>query len=421
MATKKLIKCGKLFNGVDEKLFNDQEILVSCNTIEQVGEKIQIDEKTEIIDLSDMIVTPGLMEIHSHFISIDENMYSAFKERISYSDTYRMFALAKNLCRMMENGFTLVRECCSFEAGWEMVSIRNAIRAGLIKGPDFVVSCHSGGSPGSHVDVRQLIGNTDAFPLYHIPSIGTGPEFFKEWVRTEFMHDSDFIKFHIDGGFATPHDDPSNRYLTDEEIKAIIETAHACRKKATAHIYFDESAKIAIKHGIDGIEHGCLLSGETIREMEEKGVYLVPTMKFVERGVYLEDLDQVPDYMAEKYKFYHDTLVKTREVLIDRLVNGDLLVGYGADLGAIDPTSSTYLEFETMVRAGIPPLKALKCATSNSAKIVERDDLGAIEKGKQADIVAWDKNPVVDSKALRECAFVMKSGKVFKKNGKVYQ
>jgi imidazolonepropionase-like amidohydrolase len=260
------------------------------------------------------------------------------------------------------------------------------------------------------------MGNPDAFPLFKMPSMGTGPKFFKEWVRTEFLHDTDFIKFHIDGGFATPHDDPRQRCLTEEEIKAIIETAHECGKKATAHIYFDESAKIAIKHGIDGIEHGCLLSEATIRLLEEKEVYLVPTMKFVDRGVYLEDLDDVPEYMAEKYRGYHDTLVKTREAVIDRLVNGNLLVGYGADLGAIDPTSKGYLEFETMVRACIPPLKALKCATSNSAKIVERDDLGVLKKGKKADLAAWAKNPVEDSRALRECAFVMKGGKVIKHN-----
>lgn len=419
-----LLRCGKIFDGIQERYLEQTDILVEGNHILQVEQGIPAEAADRVIDLSDKVVTPGLMEIHNHAVGYhNENVPAILNEFLLKTPTYRALGILRHLNELLEHGFTLVRDCCYVERGWTCVDIRDAISAGIVDGPRYVVCGHSGGIDGGHTDLRQFISDPDVQPVAQSPNLGSGAAHFQKWVRTEFLHNVDFIKFHIDGGFATPHDDPEHRHMSEEEIQAIIETAHSCNRKATAHIYGDESARLAIQHGVDGIEHGALLSPETYDLAAEKGVYIVPTMCFFDRGVFLDEdeLSRVPAYMAEKYRIKHEKLCRSREALVRHIENGTLLVGYGTDLGAVEPMLPAWREYETMVRSGVTPFKALKVATSNSAKIVERPDLGHLAPGKLADIVAWDQDPVTEPKALRSCAFVMKDGKIVKEGERVYK
>lgn len=425
MQSKKIINCGRLFDGKNEFYHENVSIVVEHGKIMDIKKIGEIEDKEiEVIDLTNKFVTPGLMEIHNHPCTFkNDNVAAILNERMCKSSTYSMMGVVHHLNKLLESGFTLVRECASIESGWEIVDVRDAIKDGVISGPEFIICGHSGSSIASHMDLRQFASRISTHDVLKLPSIGSGAEFFREWVRLECLHGVDFIKIHIDGGFATPGDHPDQKHLTNEEIKAIIETAHSCGLRVTAHIYSDKSAIDAINLGIDGIEHGALLSSQVYDLMSQKNVYLVPTMTFFDRGYFLEEeeLAKVPSFMANKYRQLHPRLVESRKALIKHIENDTLLVGYGTDFGAVEPTLPAYKEFETMIKSGISPFKALKIATSNSAKIVERQDLGIIEKGKQADIVAWNNDPVKDYKALRECKFVMKNGKVVKLDDKIYK
>ncbi|MEG1716729.1 MAG: amidohydrolase family protein [Lachnospiraceae bacterium] len=421
---KKIIKCGKLFDGQQEKYFEKTSILVEDGKIMKVGDSATWDVEAETIDLSDKVVTPGLMEIHNHNVAYNnQNVSAILREKLYNSRLYSMLGITYHLNKLLEKGFTLVRDCCSIERGWEIVDVRDAIRDGFIEGPEFVVCGHSGASVGSHLDTRQFVSNTISQENCTMPSIGSGVEFFRQWVRTEFLHHVDFIKIHIDGGFATPGDHPDQQHLTDAEIQVIIETAHDCGMKVTAHIYNEKSAKKAILMGVDGIEHGALITPDVYDLMAEKNVYLVPTMTFFDRGYFMdpEELAKVPSFMAKKYCDLHPRLVESRTALIKHIENDTILVGYGTDMGAVEPTLPVHKEFETMVRSGVSPFKALKIATSNSAKICQRPDLGVIAENMQADIVAWDEDPVQNVTALRECSFVMKKGRIVKHNHNIYK
>lgn len=413
-----LIKCGKLFDGVTERYLENQSILVDGETIIQVGDNFEVPEGTTVIDLQDKVVTPGLSDIHTHYTAYNNaSVPTILSELLTKTPAYRAIGAVHHLQELLNHGFTLIRECGSVEKGWELADVRNAIRDKAVDGPTLVVCGHSGGIDGGHMDLRQFVSNMAAQDdILKIPSIGSGAQFFQQWVRTEFVHGVDFIKFHIDGGFATPHDDPEHRHMSEEEIKTIIETAHACNLKATAHIYGDESARIALKYGIDGIEHSGLLSPETYDLIAEKGVYVVPTMCFFDRGVFLDEkeLAHVPKFMADKYRQKHEKLCRAREALIRHIENDTILVGAGTDLGCVEPMTEAYKEYETMIRSGVSPFKALRVMTSNSAKIVGRNDLGHIAVGKKADIVAWAQDPVENAQAFRECDFVMKHGKIIK-------
>ncbi len=419
-----LLKCGKVFDGINERYFENVELLVDGSKIIKFGTGIEIPEETTIVDLSDKVVTPGLMEIHNHATAYDNrNVATILNEVVTKNPLYRSMGTLVHLNELLVNGFTLVRDCGSIEREWELVDIRDAIAIGMVDGPTYVVCGHSGGIIGGHMDLRQYVSSEIVKDnVLKLPSIGAGAAFFREWVRKEFVHNVDFIKFHADGGFATPNDDPEDRHMTEEEISTIIETAHLCNLKATAHVYGDETARIVIKHGVDGMEHGALLAPETYDLMADNGIYLVPTMSFFDRGVFLDEelLSNVPTYMASKYRQKHEKLSKSREALVRHIENDTLLVGYGTDLGAVEPMHSAYREYETMIRSGVSPFKALKVATSNSAKIVGREDLGIIGPGKTADIVAWDKDPVEEKEALRHCHFVMKHGKIIRHGDRIF-
>lgn len=416
--SKYLIKCGKLFNGVDEKYYENYSVLVENQTILEVGAEIALSDDVEVIDLSNKVVTPGLSDIHTHYTAYhNENVLNILSEHLTKTSAYRTMGAVANLQELLNGGFTLIRECASLEKDWILRDVRDAINEGMVDGPNFIVCGHSGGTTGGHVDFRQYVKNPITQEhIFKSPSVGSGPVFFKEWVRGEFLQGVNYIKMHIDGGFATPNDDPEHRHLTEDEIRVIIETAHDCRLKVTAHIYGDESARLAIKYGVDGIEHGALLKPETYDLIAENNIYIVPTMCFFNRGVFLDEkeLAHVPAYMAKKYREKHEKLCLSREALVKHIENDSILVGYGTDLGCVEPMKEAYLEYETMIRSGVSPFKALKIATSNSAKIVEREDLGAILPGKKADITAWSEDPTIVPTAFRDCKFVMKHGKVIK-------
>lgn len=412
------IKCGKLFDGVTEKYLENQAILVEGDKIVAVGENLECPEDAVVIDLQDKTVTPGLADIHTHCTAFhNENIMNILSEVLTKPTVYRALGAVHHLNELLEHGFTLIRECGSVEKDWTLRDIRDSIREGAVSGPDFVVCGHSGGVSGGHMDLRQYVKNgTAQNEILRIPSIDDGAEFFRQWVRTEFLQGVDYIKFHIDGGFATPNDDPEQRHMTEDEIAAIIETAHECGLKATAHIYGDESARIALKHNVDGIEHGGLLEPETYDLIAEKGAYVIPTMCFFDRGVFLDEdaLAHVPSYMAEKYRQKHEKLCRSRNALISHIENDTILVGSGTDLGCVEPMTPAYREYETMIRSGVSPFKALRIITSNSAKIVGHPELCHIAVGKKADIVAWKLDPIEKPEAFRECDFVMKSGKIIK-------
>jgi len=242
--------------------------------------------------------------------------------------------------------------------------------------------------------------------------MGNGAEYFREAVRREIKFGSDFIKIMLSGGFFTPNDSPLDQQLSDEELYAIISTARGLGKSITAHVYHPPLMQKLVKFGITGIEHGSMMDEETADMIEKAGIYVVPTFLPYDEIIRLDEKNlakKSPEFQA-KLRKYSDKLKSGREVII----NSKIKLGYGTDLVVVHQCYESWYEYDSWMKSGLDPFRALKAATSINAEILERENyIGSIEPGKYADISAWSKDLLNQSDALSECAFVMKEGKIY--------
>ena len=208
------------------------------------------------------------------------------------------------------------------------------------------------------------------------------------------------------------YDTPIQQQLNDEELKAIMDTAHALGKTVTAHVYTNELMQKLIAFGIDGMEHGSLMNRETAQLIEDEGLYLVPTFCPYEEAVHYdpEEMKKKQPEFRRKLELYKNALQAGREVICSSKIK----LGYGTDFVANHQNYESGYEYEAWLNSGMNPFAALKAATSVNADILQLSDkIGTIEPGKYADISAWKRDLMHDTKALLDCAFVMKDGKVY--------
>lgn len=414
MSESKLIKCGKMFDGINDTLQPDMEILVEGNRISAVGKALACPEGTEMIDLTDCTVTPGMIDahVHSQYIDWPTRNHDIVYRGAAWKSMCHLYNARESLYR----GFTTIRSIgnSTYEARGSLAA-REMIDLGLFPGARMVVTPHYMADVGSHGDHSQYLRtNPDLAEAFArmTPTIGTGVDFFRHAVRNEIKMGADFIKIMINGGFSTPNDTPDDQQLSDEEIKVIIDTAHALGRTVTAHIYNSEQMKKVALMGIDGMEHGSLITEDTARVMEERDIYLVPTFCPYDDIINLneESLKKKTPQFQQKLRQYSERLKAGRKTII----NSKIRLGYGTDFVAVHNAYENGYEYESWLNSGIDPFRALKAATSINAGILGLEDLiGTIEPGKAADISAWKRDLLTDPKALLDCAFVMKDGTVY--------
>jgi imidazolonepropionase-like amidohydrolase len=290
------------------------------------------------------------------------------------------------------------------------VGLRNAINDGVVAGPRMLVAANSLGARGGHCDQTgfpyRLFGDETGMAN----GIAAGGAGFRDAVRFQVKYGADVIKVCATGGVLSLSDEVDTPQLTQEEMDALVDEAHRLRKKTAAHAHGAEGAKVAIRAGIDSIDHGSFLDDEAIRMMKERGTYLVPTAMAVK---YVGAPSRTyPPEIAAKAR----AAAAAHGAAYRKAVQAGVRIALGTDSG-VSPHGLNAQEFGLMVDHGMSPAAALRAGTSVAAALLGVDRVaGTLEAGKEADIVAVGGDPLADIHATEKVRFVMRGGKVLRRD-----
>ena len=405
------LKAARLFDGKSGTLATPGVVVAADGKIVAVGANAAIPAGAEVIDLGDATLSPGFIDAHTHLTM----MYSDdFKQNrldgLQKTIAERALDAAANARVTLMGGITTVRDVGSSD--YIDVGLRNAIRDGKVPGPRMLVTVHALSATGGHCDFSQgyregLFGH-EAGPL---EGVINGPDQARYAVRLDHKYGADMIKVCATGGVLSATDDVDTPQLTQEELNAIVDEAHALRRKTAAHAHGAEGAKRAIRAGIDSIEHGTFLDDEALDMMKQRGTYLVPTLMAVQglqeqmdRGVY------IPPAILVKAKVAIAAIHQTFQKAMAKGVK----IGLGTD-AAVYPHGRNTEEFHQMVDLGMKPIDALRAGTSSDADLLGlADKIGTLEAGKLADVVAVPGDPLQNIRQTEHVFFVMKEGVIYR-------
>ena len=397
-----LLKCGSLINVKTEQVHSTQEILVQEGKIVEVGSNLQVPESVKVVDLSEYTCLPGLIDAHVHLSFRPGDVGSGFLQRSSARKTLDGLRNAQLLLR---NGFTTLRIMGDADVYYSDIELRDAFERKEFIGPRLIVAPHFLSPTGGHADLNEL--SPDILSLGR-GKIVNGADQIREAIREEIKYGADWIKLFATGGVLSARTDPNVQYFDDEELKAAMDEAHRHGKKVAAHAIGTSGITAAIKAGIDSIEHGFLIDDEALKLMRERGTYLVPTIYVAEYVVNEGAQHGVPEDRIAKGR----ALLEERNKRYKKVFNSGVKIVFGTDTGPF-PFKDNAKEFSRLVEMGLPTWRTIQAATTVAAEMLGlQSTIGTIEKGKAADIIAVQGNPLQDIKALEKVTFVMKDGQV---------
>ena len=407
-----VVRCGHLIDTINGKLLGPTRVVVRGTRIRSVGADSEgAAAEAEQIDLSDKTCLPGLIDSHTHLTS----QFS----KSSYSDQFRLNP-ADNAIRStvyarrtLMAGFTTVRNLG--DSNNESIALRNAVNAGLVPGPRIFTAGmfvgttggHADGSDGYRWDLQGDPGPKDG--------IINGPAEAWKAVRQHYKDGADLIKIMPSGGVLDESSSASNPQMTLAEIKAVVAAAHDYDFTVAAHAHGAEAIRRAVIGGVDSIEHGTYMNDADMLLMKQHGTWYVPTIIAGEFVMKKAGEGWFPPQVARKAKEVGPVILHTA----GKAYKAGVKIAFGTDAG-VYPHGDNAKELHYMVEAGMPPMFTLQAATMHAAQLLKRDkDLGSISAGKYADIIAVQGNPLQDIDRMQQVDFVMKGGKVYKRDGKV--
>jgi len=404
-----LIHAGRLVDGVADSPRERVTIVVDGNRITAVEPGFRAAGAADsVVDLSGATVLPGLMDMHVHLTG--EHSRTSELDNIRKGEAERAFDSVVYAERTLLAGFTTVR---NLGDQWGVsIALRRAIEQGKVKGPRVFTSGRSIGTRGGHADASNSWGPFLYSEDPRLDTVCNGADSCREAVRRRYQDGSDSIKITATGGVLSIAKSGTAPQFTDEELAAVVSTAHDYGMKVAAHAHGTEGIRRAVRAGADSIEHGTFMDDEAMRLMKQKGTHYVPT---ISAGRWVYDKAQEPGYFNE--------LVRPKALAVGPQIQGTfgkawragVTIMFGTDCGVCEHGTNAR-EFAYMTEAGMPAMAAIQSATIVPARYLSvADTLGTIEAGKLADIVAVPGDPLSDIAVLQRVSFVMKDGVIYKR------
>jgi imidazolonepropionase-like amidohydrolase len=407
-----IIVCGTLIDGKSDHAIKDVRIVVE-------GEKIATLMQPRgpagtpptagtdhVIDLSRETCLPGLIDTHTHVLLQGDITAADYDvQLLKQSPEYRTILGTVNARRALEYGFTTIRDLETEGAGYADVDIKKAIQNGVIPGPRMQVATRAMDVTGAY----PLLGYAPNVPLPHGVQVVDGADGGRKAVREQIMYGADWIKVYSDRSYKLRDDGVLDDIptFTLEELRAIVDEAHRQRHKVASHAMALNGVHNSVEAGVDTIEHGNYIADADLRTMAANGIWYVPTI-------------YVGEYVAEGRAAEGGTvwprMIKVHEDTFRRAMKAGVKIAFGTDAGGFDWKVNPAKEFSSMVKFGMTPAQAIDSSTRAAAELLGmQDQIGTVEPGKFADIVAVPSDPLADVSVMEKVDFVMKGGVVYKK------
>jgi imidazolonepropionase-like amidohydrolase len=409
------LKGATLIDGTGRKPVKDPVIALDGKRIARVGTKavLRIPPDAEVIDCSGLTLLPGLMDVHLHtmmFNCLTFHNYRVAQWEIT-PELQQMYSLFHaQLC--FDMGFTTLRDLgLNSSRGLltaQLCAVRDAINAGIVEGPRMLIGGFTT-ITGSHLDLIQ----PRAMQRFGFQT-ADGPWELRKLARTNLLSGCDIIKTCVTGGGGTDKEEPDIRNMTQEEVNAVVDEAHAFHKSASVHCFTPQGQRMALEAGADTIEHMVFSDKKTTDMIAKAGVWMTPTLLHrTDHAIEARKDQGTSQFVLNKMKQIQPYCFRTFE----RMYRSGVNIALGTDMGYDPEMGTNARELELYVELGLKPMDALLTATRNAARAIKMDkDLGTLEAGKLADLIAVDGDPLKDIRCLQEkknIQLVMKEGRVY--------
>ncbi|MBX3481473.1 MAG: amidohydrolase family protein [Caulobacter sp.] len=402
------IQAGRLLaDPASGKVETARTLVIQDGKVLRVEEGYTSAPGARVVDLKDSFVLPGLIDSHVHLTS--QNGPKGALERFTKTRSDLALDGAGYALKTLEAGFTTVADLGA--PNESIFALRGAIAAGTVPGPRIIAAGSPISVPGGHGDPANAVPE-EYVPLFRSTAICSGADDCRRAVREQVRSGADIIKITATGGVLSPTAAGLSQQFTDDELKAIVETAHSMGRKVTAHAHGGDGINAFLKAGGDSIEHGTYLDADSIKLFKASGAWLVPTLlagDFVAREAAKPDSWMTPEVKAKALQAGPRMLDMAR-----RAHDGGVKIAFGTDSG-VSAHGDNAQEFALLVKAGLSPLDAIRAATVWAAEHLGLSGLiGALTAGKAADVVAVKGDPLADVTTLQHVTFVMKGGVIYK-------
>ena len=403
-----VVRAARLLDGRGGAMVTDAAVIVEGTSIKAVGSGLRAPEGAQVVDLGDATILPGFIDAHVHLTGeLGDNWYESTLVDMRRTVAEQAIRSTEYARKTLLAGFTTVRNVGAQDA--IDVGLRNAINAGVVPGPRMLVAGYALGARGGHCDNTGFPYNFFGHEPGIAEGIASGPDQFRDAVRLQLKYGADLIKVCATGGVLSLTDAVDAPQLTQEEMNALVDEAHRLGKRTAAHAHGAAGAKVAIRAGIDSIEHGSFLDEEALRMMKERGTYLVPTLMAAEYSA--RRARKFPPEIQVKAKAASEAHAKA----IREAIRMGVKIAFGTD-SAVSPHGLNAQEFGFLVDRGMTPLAALQTSVTAASLLGLEKTIGTLEPGKEADIVGVPGDPLADIHVTERVRFVMKGGTIYLKD-----